>query len=199
MTPETPYHHGDLPDALVRSAIELLEEGGASALSLRAVARHAGVSTAAPYRHFPDRTALLSAVAAVGYTELAQDLVAVNPEPSSPEDLAAVAVAYVDFALRRPGMFRVMFTEGCDTSSPERVSAVAAVHDYLGSIVTRVLPDAPSEAMATAIWALVHGLAFLHLDGKLDSTTDTEVAHQVSESVRAALRYSIPPEQESPR
>ncbi|RDH10789.1 TetR/AcrR family transcriptional regulator, partial [Tsukamurella pulmonis] len=73
----TTYHHGDLPGALVSAAVEILdEEGGATDLSLRAVARRAGVSTAAPYRHFPDRGALISAVAAVGYRELAAALAA---------------------------------------------------------------------------------------------------------------------------
>lgn len=187
MTPDTPYHHGDLPSALVGAAIDLLEENGAAELSLRAVARRAGVSTAAPYRHFPDRTALLSAVAAVGYTELAGDLARVNAEPSGPDDLAAIAVAYVDFALRRPGLFRVMFAEGCDTSSADRVAAVAAIRDYLGSVVKQALPEADPEPMALAAWALVHGLAFLHLDGKLDTSSDVAVAQRVSASVRAVL------------
>ncbi|MGC4963439.1 TetR/AcrR family transcriptional regulator [Gordonia sp. DT218] len=194
MTSDTRYHHGDLPSALIRAAVELLETDGAQALSLRAAARRAGVSTAAPYRHFPDRNALLSAVAAVGYTELAQDLNKANPAPITSADLAAVAIAYVNFALRRPGLFRVMFTEGCGTASPDRVTAVAAVHDYLGSIVEQALADAASEPMATAVWALVHGLAFLHLDGKLDMSSDAAVAERVSSSVYAILGYSPKPD-----
>ncbi|GAA3713414.1 TetR/AcrR family transcriptional regulator [Gordonia hankookensis] len=190
MTSETRYHHGDLPSALVQAAVEELEENGAPALSLRAAARRAGVSSAAPYRHFPDRNALLSAVAAVGYGELAQDLVEVSPAPTTPADLAKVAVAYVDFALRRPGLFRVMFAEGCDTTSPDRVAAVAAIHDYLGSIVTSALPDAPAEPMAIAVWSLVHGLAFLHMDGKLNTSSDMAVAEQVSSAVYAVLGHS---------
>src|ERR1700722_11988930 len=93
------YHHGNLRTALVRAAMELLEENGESALSLRAVARRAGVSAAAPYRHYADREALISAVAAVGYEELAQRLAAAHPAPSTPDELASVAVAYVQFAL----------------------------------------------------------------------------------------------------
>jgi len=186
---DTPYHHGDLPSALVRAAIELLEENGAADLSLRAAARRAGVSTGAPYRHFPDRNALLSAVAAVGYTELARDLAAVNTAPSTPEELAAVAVAYVQFALRRPGLFRVMFAEGCDTTSPDRVAAVAAIHDYLGSIVKHAMPDADPEPMAIAVWSLVHGLAFLHTDGKLDASSDKAVTQRVSSAVLAILGH----------
>ncbi len=185
-SPDAPYHHGDLPSALVRAAIELLEEeDGAGGLSLRAAARRAGVSTAAPYRHFPDRNALLSAVAAVGYTELGSELAAVNAAPETFDDLAEIAVAYVGFALRRPGLFRVMFAEGCDTTSPDRVAAVAAIHDYLGSIVKQTMPDADPESTATALWALVHGLAFLHLDGKLDAHSGDAVAERVTAAVLA--------------
>src|SRR6476661_7335211 len=154
------YHHGDLRAACVRAAIELLEENGETALSLRAVARRAGVSPAAPYRHYADREALVSAVAAVGYRELAQRLAAAHPSPSTPEELAGVAVAYVQFALERPALFRIMFGEPCDRDSDERVAATAAVSLYVRGIVERVFPEADAEALATAIWALVHGLAF---------------------------------------
>lgn len=170
------------------AAVELLEENGAAALSLRAVARRAGVSAAAPYRHFPDRTALLSAVAAVGYTELADLLTATSVEPTDVDDLAALAVAYVRFALDRPGLFRVMFTEGCDPTDADRVSAVDAVRTYVTGAVARVLPGDDPAAMSLAVWSLVHGLAFLHLDGKLDATSDRVVAERVTATVRAALR-----------
>jgi len=181
------YHHGDLRAACVRAALELLEEGGAPALSLRAVARRAGVAPSAPYRHYADRDALLSAVATVGYRELAEDLAAAHPTPSTVDDLAAVATAYVQFALRRPALFRVMFGEPCDRDSSERVAATAAISVYVGAIVERVFPGADPEALATAVWALVHGLAFLHLDGKLDATTSDVVANRVHAAVRAML------------
>jgi AcrR family transcriptional regulator len=187
MSSATTYHHGDLPRALVRAAVELLEEGGATELSLRAAARRAGVSTAAPYRHFADRNALLSAVAAVGYRELATDLAAAHPAPTTAEDLAAIAVAYVQFALTRPGLFRVMFAEHCDSTSRERVAAVAAIHEYLNSIVRQVFPSADPDAMATALWGLVHGLAFLHLDGKFDTSSAEAVADRVRAAVCAML------------
>ncbi|CAM2941188.1 TetR/AcrR family transcriptional regulator [Skermania piniformis] len=188
MSTKRPYHHGDLPTALVQAAVELLEEeGGATALSLRAAARRAGVSTAAPYRHFPDRNALLSAVAAVGYQELGAALLAASPAPSTPDDVADIAVAYVRFALQRPGMFGAMFSEGCDAGNPDRVAAVTAIHDYLGSIAKLVAPAADQQSMATAMWALVHGLAFLHLDGKLDASSPAEVDNRVRSAVAAAL------------
>src|SRR3981189_3267613 len=101
------YHHGDLRAACVRAAMELLEEGGQMSLSLRAVARRAGGSQAAPSRHFAHREALVSAVAPVGYRELAERLAAAHPVPSTPEQLASVAIAYGQFALQGPALFRI--------------------------------------------------------------------------------------------
>src|SRR3981081_4625390 len=180
------YHHGNLRSALVRAALELLEESGESALSLRAVARCAGVSPAAPYRHYADREARVSAVAAVGYRELAERLAAAHPSPSTPEQLASVATAYVQFARERPALFRIMFGEPCDRDNDERIAATAAVSLYVRGIVERSFPQADPEALATAIWALVHGLAFLHLDGKLNGTP-TVVADRVSGAIQALL------------
>ncbi|HEV7677958.1 MAG TPA: TetR/AcrR family transcriptional regulator [Candidatus Dormibacteraeota bacterium] len=185
--PKATYHHGDLRAACVRAAMELLDEGGETALSLRAVARRVGVSPAAPYRHYPDREALVSAVAAVGYRELAEQLAAAHPSPSTPEQMASVAIAYVQFALERPALFRIMFGEPCDRDNDERVAATAAVSLYLREIVVRSFPDADPESLATAIWALVHGLAFLHLDGKLDARTPAAVADRVTGAIRALL------------
>ena len=186
----TPYHHGDLRAACVRAALELLEESGTAELSLRAVARRAGVAASAPYRHYADRDALLAAVAAVGYRELAEFLAAAHPAPSTPDDLAAVAVAYVQFALRRPALFRVMFGEPCDRDSAERVAATEAISAYVGAIVRQAFPGADHDALATAAWALVHGLAFLHLDGKLDASDLAAVAARVTAAVHAMLTAS---------
>jgi AcrR family transcriptional regulator len=185
------YHHGDLRAACVRAAMELLEESGETALSLRAVARRAGVSPAAPYRHYADREALISAVAAIGYRELAERLATAHPSPSTTEQLASVAVAYVQFALERPALFRIMFGEPCDRDSEERVAATAAVSLYLREIVGRAFPDADAEAMATATWALVHGLAFLHLEGKLDAPNPEVVANRVTATIQALMTTNV--------
>jgi AcrR family transcriptional regulator len=187
MSPKAAYHHGDLRAALVGAAMDLLEEGGEAELSLRAVARRAGVSAAAPYRHYDDREALVSAVAAVGYRELAERLAAAHPSPSTPDELASAAVAYVQFALERPALFRIMFGQPCDRDSDDRVAATAAVSLYVRGIVERTFPQADSEALATAVWALVHGLAFLHLDGKLDAATPTVVAGRITAAIHALL------------
>jgi AcrR family transcriptional regulator len=187
MSPKATYHHGDLRAALVLAAMDLLEESGESELSLRAVARRAGVSPAAPYRHYADREALISAVAAVGYRALAERLAAAHPSPSTPEQLASVAIAYVQFALERPALFRIMFGGPCDRDDDERVAATAAVSQYVRAIVDRTFPQADAEALATAVWALVHGLASLHLDGKLDASTPSVVAERIAAAIDALL------------
>ncbi|QKW09856.1 TetR/AcrR family transcriptional regulator [Streptomyces sp. NA04227] len=185
------YHHGDLRAACLRAARELLEEDGGAALSVRAVARRAGVSPTAPYRHYPDRESLVSALAAEGYRELAGYLAAAHPSPETVDDLAAIAVAYVRFAIEHPAMFRVMFAEPCDPNDAERVAATAAITEYVVDIVRRAFPGAESaEALATAVWAFVHGLAFLHLDGKLDASTPELVSEQVGSAVRALFSAS---------
>jgi AcrR family transcriptional regulator len=189
-TSRSPYHHGDLRAACLRAAMELLEEGGATALSLRAVARRAGVSPAAPYRHYADRDALISAVGAVGYRELAEQLAAAHPLPSTADDFGAIAVAYVQFALQRPALFRVMFAEPCDTDNSERVAATNAISEYVSAIVQQSFPGFDTEALSTAAWALVHGLAFLHLDGKLDASTPDVVSNRVRAAVHAVLTVS---------
>jgi AcrR family transcriptional regulator len=180
------YHHGDLRAACLRAAIELLEEDGSAGLSLRAVARRAGVSATAPYRHYRDRDALVSAVAAEGYRGLAAALAAAHPSPSAPEDLAAVAVAYVQFALDHPALFRAMFAEPCDPGSQERAASTAVITEYLAALVGDAFPGADDPAaLATAMWALVHGLAFLHLDGKLGSSAPDVVADRVRAAVHS--------------
>ncbi|AVI00201.1 TetR/AcrR family transcriptional regulator (plasmid) [Streptomyces sp. WAC00288] len=191
MPQNSTYHHGDLRAACLRAARELLEEDGSAGLSLRAVARRAGVSATAPYRHYADREALVSAVAAEGYRELAEYLSAASPAPSTPDDLAAVAVAYVRFALEHPALFRAMFAEPCDPTSEERVAATAAISEYVQGIVRDAFPGVDdTNALSTTVWALVHGLAFLHLDGKLDTSTPEAVAHQVRSSVFALFTAS---------
>ncbi|MEU2678161.1 TetR/AcrR family transcriptional regulator [Streptomyces sp. NPDC007107] len=190
MPPTGTYHHGDLRAACLQAARELLEEDGSAGLSLRAVARRAGVSATAPYRHYADREALVSAVAAEGYRELAGHLAAAHPAPSTPDELADVAVAYVQFALEHPALFRAMFAEPCDPTSEERVAATAAISEYVRGIVRATFPGVDAEALSTTVWALVHGLAFLHLDGKLDASSPEVVAAQVRSAVHALFNAS---------
>jgi AcrR family transcriptional regulator len=173
---EGKYHHGDLPRTLVAAALELMEQGGINALTLRATARKAGVSAAAPYRHFADKSALLAAVAEDGFRELVAVMEKVktdNPIPLT--RFQAQGLAYVRFALQRPGHFRVMF--GPEVADHERYPSlfqvaqrafdlqVEAVRDCQATGIVR---DGDSEHMALVAWSTVHGIASLVLSNQLD-------------------------------
>ncbi|MBN9742388.1 MULTISPECIES: TetR/AcrR family transcriptional regulator [Amycolatopsis] len=179
------YHHGDLRAALLTTAMGMLEQG--EQFSLRAVARKAGVSPTAPYRHFADRDALESALAAQGLRDLDADLNQADTTPKTVAELAELGVAYVDFALRRPALFRLMFGNACDDTNDDRVTAAAAVHETLARAVANVFPDADLASITVGGWGLVHGLACLHLDGKLASTSADDVANQVRASFTAVF------------
>jgi uncharacterized protein YhhL (DUF1145 family) len=92
--------------------------------------------------------------------------------------------------LEHPALFRVMFAEPCDPTSPERVEAAAVIMEYVDAIVRRAFPGVEVAGMATAAWALVHGLAFLFLDGKLDASSPELVADRVRVTVHALLSAS---------
>jgi AcrR family transcriptional regulator len=182
------YHHGDLHAALVTAAMGMLERG--ETFSLRAVAREAGVSPTAPYRHFADREALESALAAEGLRDLKAYLLKGRNLPSAPEDLADFGVAYVKFALKRPALFRLMFGNECDDQNDQRVRAAAELHDMMAAAMRLVFPDGDADALATAGWGLAHGLAFLHLDGKLPKTPAKDVATRVRAAFNAIFAVS---------
>ncbi|GAA2091584.1 TetR/AcrR family transcriptional regulator [Brevibacterium salitolerans] len=175
------YHHGALRSALLDAASAMLEAG--EAFSLRAVARRAGVSQTAPYRHFADREALEAALAVRGFHELRRCLSPDGAAADSTEELIGFAVAYVRFALDRPALFTLMFGQECDDQDDERVRAAGELRGLLTDSVRGAFPAADAEALATTLWALTHGLAFLHLDGKLPAGT----AEQVEARVRGSF------------
>lgn len=160
------YHHGDLRQALLATAAEMLEDDGPEGLSLRAVARVAGVSPRAPYRHFADREALLAALAADAFERFADALdPAVVQIDTSGDTVAAQAAAYVRFALAGPGRFRLMF--GPRRMPPEGALAVAKERAFgvlERSVALGARPGVDARARAVGAWAMAHGLAVLFLD-----------------------------------
>jgi AcrR family transcriptional regulator len=161
--------------------------------SLRAVAREAGVSQTAPYRHFPDRSRLESAVAAEGFQDLDIDLRNGGELPSSPEELTEFAVRYVRFALKRPRMFGLMFGTQCDDRADERVRASNQLHDNLTLALRRVYPERSEtelSTLSTGLWATAHGLACLHVDGKLSADNLSEVDDRVRATFGAVIPLS---------
>lgn len=189
------YHHGDLRATLLATAMRMLEEG--DPFSLRALARRAGVSQTAPYRHFADRDALEAALAADGFVDLRSDLVGDGGVPDTVEGLIEFAVVYVDFALRRPALFRLMFGNECTENDVQVVEAARGLRDLLAVALGNVFPGSDIEALATASWALVHGLAVLHLDGKLAPSDSMPSAERVRTVFAAVLgvgsRSSVSP------
>lgn len=165
------YHHGNLRAALIESATAMIEDGGGEGISLREVAARTGVSQTAPYRHFADKTALLSAVAVSGFQAFAECLdqaIASADEPA--ERLAAMGRAYVEFAMTRTGMFRLMFLSDLlpNSQDPELGSVAMGTFQRLARVVSACRGDTdsvPRDATAVAAWALIHGLAMLCLYG----------------------------------
>jgi AcrR family transcriptional regulator len=147
----TTYHHGDLRTAVLAAAWELVQTRGVAGLSVREAARRAGVSHNAPYRHFPDRDALLDALVAEGFEELGSALA-----DRTGRDLGE---AYVAFALEHPERFRLMFS---------RAGVNADLLARFGSLFPNLGADA--VAAGAAAWSLVHGLASLILDGRLENS-----------------------------
>ena len=162
------YHHGSLPAALVGNALDLLHEGGTEALSLREVARRAGVSATAPYRHFADKEALLAAVAAHGFGLLADRLAEADATGADAvAALSAQGAAYVTFACDDPALFRLMFGTARGAPHPALREAGGRAYSVLADRVAGMTSEAAREDMALAAWSLVHGLACLLVDGQL--------------------------------
>jgi AcrR family transcriptional regulator len=176
--PPRRYHHGALPDALLAAAEAVLRRDGIGGLGLRAIAREAGVSHAAPKHHFGDTTGLLSALAAAGYTRLADAMRQAAPEGGDVGSRRnAIARAYVHFADANPALFGLMFrNEKIDMQQPVLRAAASEAMRVMAAIIGGAprLPDAPPTALSdteamqiTAAWAYVHGLATLLIDQRL--------------------------------
>jgi AcrR family transcriptional regulator len=172
------YHHGDLRQALIDAALQLISEEGFAALSLREVARRAGVTHAAPYRHFADKEALLGAVAAEGFRMMTSAMrERMAQEEQLMERLGASGIAYVLFAVAHPAHFRVMF--GPHFTRPPEPSLVSdpetnAFGLLVGTIEegqrAGVLREAPTMELALCAWSMVHGLSSLLVDRKLEQS-----------------------------
>jgi AcrR family transcriptional regulator len=158
------YHHGDLRSTLLDAARAILEQEGLGALSLRAVARRAGVSHAAPYRHFPSHEALLAELAIEGFADLKGSLSKACPADGPTDDrIAKIGGAYMRFVAQRPALVRLMF--GPQLPNRESFSSLAAAADGVADEIGATLQD---PALGLAVWAAVHGLAVLILENVID-------------------------------
>jgi AcrR family transcriptional regulator len=189
------YHHGDLPRALVAAATRLVEAGEGARLTLRATAQAAGVSVAAPYRHFANLEALLAAVLTEGFRELQKCTEKARRAASEPMDaLIATGMAYVRFAAGRPRTYRLMFGPECDKAAhPDLMdaghAALAVLHKAVADCsAAGLIGDAKVHHVALAGWSLTHGLASLHVDGLL---VDTQASRQLEATARAVVTMLI--------
>jgi AcrR family transcriptional regulator len=175
-----PYHHGNLRPALLKAAIRLIAEVGPTAFTLREVARRAGVSHNAPYRHFRDRDALMAAVAAEGFRELTQAMLeAAAPKSDALDRLKRAGLGYVSFALRRPEHFTVMFDAPITKRKHPDSAAEQAFSTLLGFVKgcqdAGRLPSGDVRQLALLAWTMVHGIAKLAITGRLPFAFNSEV------------------------
>jgi len=202
---KTAYHHGDLRRALTDAAVRVVESHGAGAVTLREVARMAGVSHQAPYRHFANRSELLAAVAEEGFRALYAEMVkAMHAAPDAVSAFRAAGISYVVFAVDHPAHFRVMF--GAEAAACHRkVPSLAAAGDTLFGVLTKGIGDVkraiPTEHdvldIALAAWSLVHGLASLLVEGQLQGhvyaeRTPRELAELVTRTMKLGFGAANP-------
>ncbi|KQQ05490.1 MULTISPECIES: TetR/AcrR family transcriptional regulator [unclassified Rathayibacter] len=171
------YHHGNLAPALEAAAFDLLRTQGHATLSLREVARAAGVSHNAPYHHFGDRTALLKRLSEVSMAELLASLTEAQAQAAGRSAQAGAVLiggAYVGYASRYPERFRIIYDpEVCVPGSPSAAMAplIDGVEEVLATATASLLPadasPAESAALTTAVWGAVHGLAELVVAGHI--------------------------------
>ncbi|MFF8846654.1 TetR/AcrR family transcriptional regulator [Streptomyces sp. NPDC015127] len=177
MTTRRTYHHGDLRHAVLTAALDVIAAEGPDALSLRDLARRAGVSHAAPAHHFKDRTGLLTAIAAEGYGLLADAL-------ADAPDLRERGIAYIRFAIDHPAHFQIMFQPGLHRADdPDLLAAKERASAELRAGVTALGPDPRTAGIAA--WSLAHGFATLLLTHNLDDPIGDRTPEEVFRSLTA--------------
>ncbi|MFL7871169.1 MAG: TetR/AcrR family transcriptional regulator [Anaerolineales bacterium] len=172
----TPYHHGDLKNALIKAGTEILASEGLGGLSLRKVAKQAGVSHAAPYAHFKDKQALIAAISTEGFKQLHSQIESVKKtyQANPGSLLIETAWAYVQFALNEPDRFKLMFSSALEKEKeyPDFVEISQKNFRQLVDIVeicqgANILKSGDSELIALSVWGTVHGFVSLLLEGQI--------------------------------
>ena len=189
------YHHGDLRTALIEAAAAMISEGGAASVTMRAIGGRLGVSRAAPYRHFRDKTALLVAVAVEGFKRLNRRLGAGDtsvPPQSSVERLRRMGEEYVRFALEHPAHYRLMYGKEAlaRQDQPELREAAGALLENLVQVIRAhqqqgEIEQGDPRAQAYVAWSAVHGLASLLIERQIDPSVD--VNELIQQSTRTLL------------
>lgn len=193
---EPGYHHGELQEALIAASEAILAEQGAEGFTLREAARRAGVSPAAPSHHFGNAQGLLTEVAIRGYDALADDLrKAVSDKRGAREKLHAQGMAYVEFALRHPGRFQMMFANKRLVADDARLrEASRAAGGEFEVVVAELVGGTPKQAKtaAAAAWSTVHGFAKLALEEKFGSVKNEAGRREIMTTLNRILNYLWP-------
>jgi AcrR family transcriptional regulator len=197
----TPYHHGDLRPALLAAALQVLKRTGPASLSLRELARNAGVSHQAPYHHFDSREHLLAALATEGFEQLAAEIERLQAEAASPLEAAQeTGVRYVTFAASHPERFRLMF--GGEIGDRAPYPDLDAASRRVFALLVRPFGLSPGEGrgapnpIVLTLWSSVHGLAALAVDrqvplaGKALETAARAMTERVWRGIREAVGRS---------
>jgi AcrR family transcriptional regulator len=177
--PSKKYHHGDLENALIKAGVEILAQEGLGGLSLRKVAKRAGVSHSAPYAHFKDRQSLIAAISTEGFKQIYAELdAAVSAHAADPkQQLVEGACAYIQFAMNNMDTFKIMFSGVLEKEKeyPSFVEISRKTFERVVEVVRAcqnagVLRSAPAEVMAVSVWGQVHGVISLALEGQISHT-----------------------------
>ncbi len=196
--PPKKYHHGDLKRALIQAGVKILAKEGVGGLSLRKVARKAGVSHSAPYAHFPNKQSLIAAISTEGFRQLYAELdAAAAPFASDPRrQLVEAARAYTAFAMNNPDTFKIMFSGILEKEKdyPAFVETSRQTFEWVVNIVRAcqtagVLPPADVELAAVALWGQLHGVISLALEGQISHTVLDQ--HSVQDIVAFAVERAI--------
>lgn len=189
------YHHGDLRQAVLAASGKIVEERGLPALSLRTVAGELRVSHVAVYHHFPDREALVTALAIEAYARLRSAMAgAIDEATDARGALRRVGIAYVRFATTYPGAFRLIFSgelAASRTRSPLREAADDAFAVFRATVAAAMPESTDVDMAATAAWSLVHGMSVLLLDHQVSGWAPTpRNAERFAEAVLRHVRMS---------
>ncbi|MEM7096784.1 MAG: TetR/AcrR family transcriptional regulator [Pseudomonadota bacterium] len=197
------YHHGDLPETLMMLALAHIQQQGTEKLSLRALAREAGVSPTAPYKHFPTKQCLLAALATQGFEDLANrtsDIIQNTPDLR--ERVVAMGLGYINFAIENPTAYHLMFGSVLGDFSEYEMLRNAAVssYDQVQKVLREVVQEHDLETdvdqLGGVVWAFVHGFAALMIDnisiGGADAGPMRSIA-SLQQDPEAALRMMIDP------
>jgi AcrR family transcriptional regulator len=183
------YQHGDLREALIQAGLKLLAEGGVTALTLRAAAQLAGVSHAAPYRHFRDKQALVSAIAERGFRQLTasmQEELARSRSGDAGQRLVALGLGYFNFAKRQPASLQVIFGGvltwddiPADLTAAGDAAYLALRNEVAAGIERGELRQGDPDQLSLACWSLIHGLATLLINGAIPAPANAAAERQL--------------------